>query len=325
MARVADELPEGPRVKVLDRFFDEFQTMGRLVVVDSLAQLIDRRKGDRLLAKALKSDDAAVVGTAANVAVTLRPAGIEETLMKAYRRLYAQREFEAVQSVFDALGRLEYVGAKEILDRHTDDNHPGIKFAATDAIRLIEAAEERVLRERNSSLGHLPQRAGFAPPPAEQRAGDSSDLRIVRLPQFRGGTLYTNRGEIEVEFFGREAPQTVKNFTQLAGRKFYDGLSFHRVVPDFVVQGGDPRGDGWGGPGYTIPCEINGRPFEAGTLGMALSGQDTGGSQFFITHSPQPHLDGQYTAFGRVVKGQEVVDSLGEGDRILKVKLHRVN
>jgi cyclophilin family peptidyl-prolyl cis-trans isomerase len=95
------------------------------------------------------------------------------------------------------------------------------------------------------------------------------------------------------------------------------------VVPDFVVQGGDPRGDGWGGPGYTIRCEINPRPYGRGAVGMALAGKDTGGSQFFVTHGPQPHLDGGYTVFGQVREGMAVVDALTVGDRILAIELSR--
>jgi cyclophilin family peptidyl-prolyl cis-trans isomerase len=112
---------------------------------------------------------------------------------------------------------------------------------------------------------------------------------------------------------------TCLNFLQLAGQGFYDGLTFHRVVPDFVVQAGDPRGDGWGGPGYSIRDEPNLLPFEAGVLGMALSGPDTAGSQFFIALTPQPHLEGEYTAFGRVVKGQELLNLIVEGDQIVRI------
>ncbi len=109
---------------------------------------------------------------------------------------------------------------------------------------------------------------------------------------------------------------TCLNFLQLATQGFYDGLAFHRVVPDFVVQVGDPRGDGRGGPGYVMRDEINPLRYQRGAVGMALSGPDTGGSQFFITLSPQPHLDGGYTVFGRVVAGFETLDRIVQGDRI---------
>jgi cyclophilin family peptidyl-prolyl cis-trans isomerase len=111
----------------------------------------------------------------------------------------------------------------------------------------------------------------------------------------------------------------VANFAALARRKFYDGQLFHRVVPDFVAQGGDPRGDGWGGPGYTIRCELDAATYTRGTVGMALAGKDTGGSQFFVTHTAHPHLDGGYTVFGRLEAGFEALDALTVGDRIESV------
>jgi cyclophilin family peptidyl-prolyl cis-trans isomerase len=107
----------------------------------------------------------------------------------------------------------------------------------------------------------------------------------------------------------------------LTAKGFFNGLQIHRVVPNFVVQDGDPRGDGEGGPGYSIRDELNERPFLRGTVGMALSGKDTGGSQFFITHSPQPHLDAKYTVFGRVVNGMDVVDRIQQGDVVQRVRV----
>jgi cyclophilin family peptidyl-prolyl cis-trans isomerase len=135
-------------------------------------------------------------------------------------------------------------------------------------------------------------------------------------------TIETTGGPIAIELYPREAPFTVLNFIRLAAeRRFFDGLTFHRVVPNFVVQGGDPRGDGWGGPGYTIRSEFPQRVYSTGTIGMASAGKDTEGSQFFITHSPQPHLDGRYTVFGRVVTGQQAVDRLQVGDRMTAVRM----
>ncbi len=114
---------------------------------------------------------------------------------------------------------------------------------------------------------------------------------------------------------------TVDNFIRLVRSGFYNGLAFVRVVPNFVIQGGDPRGDQNGGPGYQIRDEINLRKYETGAVGMALSGKDTGGSQFFITHSPQPHLDGGYTVFGKVLEGMDVVNHIARGDRIEHVEI----
>ena len=133
--------------------------------------------------------------------------------------------------------------------------------------------------------------------------------------------IQTSRGNIQIELYPDKAPVTVANFLSLVQKNFYDNIYFHRVVPAFVIQVGDPRGDGWGGPGYSIPCEYNDIFYERGIVGMAHAGKDTGGSQFFITHLPQPHLNGRYTAFGRVTKGMEVVDDIMMFDKILHIEL----
>lgn len=124
---------------------------------------------------------------------------------------------------------------------------------------------------------------------------------------------------MEIELFVLDAPQTCDNFLRLARDGYFSGVAIHRVVPNFVVQDGDRRGDGEGGPGYSIRDEINEQPYLRGTVGMALEWADTGGSQWFVTHSPQPHLDGRYTVFGRVVAGMDVVDRLQQWDVIRKV------
>jgi peptidylprolyl isomerase len=122
---------------------------------------------------------------------------------------------------------------------------------------------------------------------------------------------------VVIEMDLQSAPQTVTTIAALAEEGAYDGVPFHRVVPNFVVQGGDVgRGDGWGGPGFMIRSEFTRIPYQRGTVGMASAGKDTEGSQFFITHSMQPHLDGRYTAFGRVVEGMDIVDRLVENDTI---------
>ncbi len=133
--------------------------------------------------------------------------------------------------------------------------------------------------------------------------------------------MATDKGDIVLELFAGEAPGTVANFTKLAESGFYNGLTFHRVIPNFVIQGGCPKGDGTGGPGYTIKCETDGNPHKhvRGSLSMAHAGKDTGGSQFFICHSPQPHLDGKHTVFGQVIEGIEVVDAVRAGDHMRTV------
>lgn len=133
--------------------------------------------------------------------------------------------------------------------------------------------------------------------------------------------VQTQKGKMVIELFEKDAPGTVKNFLDLTNKGFYNGLTFHRVIPDFMIQGGCPSGTGTGGPGYKIKCEINPNKHERGTLSMAHAGKDTGGSQFFICHSPQKHLDGVHTVFGKVVEGVDVVDKIAKGDKMEKVTL----
>ncbi len=134
--------------------------------------------------------------------------------------------------------------------------------------------------------------------------------------------LTTKKGTFTIDLLPDDAPLTVDNFIRLANSKYFDGLEVHRVVPNFVMQDGDPRGDGTGGPGWTIRCEVNMVPYGRGTVGMALAGKDTGGSQWFVTHSPQPHLDGGYTVFGQVSeRDMAVVDRIVQGDKILTVRI----
>ncbi|WP_010273956.1 peptidylprolyl isomerase [Paenibacillus senegalensis] len=130
--------------------------------------------------------------------------------------------------------------------------------------------------------------------------------------------------EIVIDLFDQDAPNTVANFEKLANSGFYDGLVFHRVIPGFVAQGGCPNGIGNGGPGYQIDCEINPNKHERGTLAMAHAGRNTGGSQFYICYNPQPHLDGQHTVFGQVVKGMDVVDTFKGREKMASVKVTEV-
>jgi peptidyl-prolyl cis-trans isomerase B (cyclophilin B) len=134
-------------------------------------------------------------------------------------------------------------------------------------------------------------------------------------------TMETNKGTIEVELYPQHAPKTVNNFVFLAEEGFYDNVKFHRVISNFMVQGGDPTGSGSGGPGYRFEDETRGNPLrhETGVISMANAGPNTNGSQFFITHSPQGHLDGKHTVFGKVVKGQDVVNAIRQGDVINSV------
>jgi cyclophilin family peptidyl-prolyl cis-trans isomerase/HEAT repeat protein len=171
----------------------------------------------------------------------------------------------------------------------------------------------RVAAASLAGLTGQPVRAPHVELPADARRPEAAPAGTTL-------TFRTNKGEFTVAL-DAEAPLTSGNLAALARQGYFRGITFHRVVPDFVAQAGDPRGDGEGGPGYSIRCEMTRRPYGRGVLGMALSGKDTGGSQFFFTHSPQPHLDGRYTAFGEVTRGMEVVDRLLEGDTIQEVEV----
>jgi len=132
--------------------------------------------------------------------------------------------------------------------------------------------------------------------------------------------METSKGKIHLDLFEKDAPETVKNFVTLSKKGFYDGLAFHRVIENFMIQGGCPHGTGTGGPGYTIKCEINTQKHTPGTLSMAHAGKDTGGSQFFITHTATPHLDGVHTVFGRTAD-MDVVNAITKGDSIVSIKI----
>lgn len=248
----------------------------------------------------LAGQDVARIAAAADVLATWKEPSWAPVLMEAYGRT---QEIELQQSLLEALGPLGNPAAIPLLE----------EVAQSQDTNLARAA-------RKSLVAFHP----VDPLPADQLPGSGPTAVKASLPdrvEEDTAVLTTERGVVRLHLLGQEAPGTVRNFVQLARQGYYDGLTFHRVVPDFVTQGGDPRGDGWGGPGYTIRCEINPVPYQRGTVGMALAGKDTGGSQFFICQSAQPHLDGRYTVWAQVEDGMDVVDRLQEGDKILKVEV----
>jgi cyclophilin family peptidyl-prolyl cis-trans isomerase/HEAT repeat protein len=224
-------------------------------------------------------------------------------LVAAYTGIAAGKEIEAK---VEALNALEpWLREKEV--------ESILRAALNDRQRNVRIAAARLLRKAGAT--DIP----VDPGPSESVTTKTTYNILAGSRNERTvAVLETTRGRIEIELFRQDAPLTVANFVALVKRSYFDGLSFMRVVPYFVIQGGDPRNDMEGGPGYTIRCEINMRPYEKGSVGMALSGKDTGGSQFFITLSPQPHLDGGYTCFGRVISGMRSVENMIAGDRIVK-------
>ncbi len=218
-------------------------------------------------------------------------------------------------------------------DRMADARLAGIgaltaraKAIATERSGIVAVLEEMARDDeylvRRRAVRAIAELDGETPPVGAIRGGKTVEVYrqiVQRTARPRRVDLVIERGTVGIELACPEAPLTCLNFLQLAGQGYYEGIAFHRVVPDFVVQAGDPRGDGWGGPGYAIRDEINLQRYQRGIVGMALSGSDTGGSQFFITLAPQPHLDGGYTIFGRVVSGDMVLDQIIQGDRILRI------
>jgi cyclophilin family peptidyl-prolyl cis-trans isomerase/HEAT repeat protein len=203
---------------------------------------------------------------------------------------------------------------------------PGLRDTAVMDILIAAALDPEFVIRRSAadiySEYFNEDRYAMAPPAKTRLSEQQIKAAIDKYKENPTATISTSKGDIEIELFFDVAPVTVLNFIELAGSGFYDGLSFHRVVPNFVVQGGDPRGDGWGGPDWYIRCEYSTEKYGRGTLGIATSGKDTGGSQFFITLSPQPHLDSRYTVFGEVLKGMEAVDLIVKGDVIQKITIH---
>jgi cyclophilin family peptidyl-prolyl cis-trans isomerase len=254
----------------------------------------------------LKAADAIVRATAATVLADLQTVQSAHALVAAYEAAKADTPYVARAAILAALSRLDRQSSRSLLVDALGDRDW--------AVRVRAAA---LLREQGATVALDRMR----PATAGKSVDDPDWQRIVAAPYAPRAYLETTSGTIELELAIADAPLTTQNFVALARKGFFDGLRIHRVVPDFVVQAGDPRGDGEGGPGYTIRDEINQRPYLRGTLGMALDWEDTGGSQFFITHSPQPHLDARYTVFGRVVTGMNVVDGLTQTDVIERVRI----
>lgn len=227
------------------------------------------------------------------------PARVQAAMQASHTLLTAADDLEGLQAwtaAAAALGSDELVQRIRALALH---RNPAVRGKAREVLGTLD--EE------------LPE--GEVPGPANPIAPDELDA----LPVRGRVTLETSRGPVVIELATSAAPTTSARFLGLARQDYYDGLTFHRVVAAFVAQGGDPRGDGYGGPGWAQRCEDNRLTYERGTVGMALAGRDTGGSQFFIAHGAQPHLNGRYTVFGRVVEGMEFVDRLQEGDIIRDV------
>ncbi|HYK19302.1 MAG TPA: peptidylprolyl isomerase, partial [Pyrinomonadaceae bacterium] len=256
----------------------------------------------------LNESDVIVRSTAADLLGDLPPSE-ENThaLAAAWPQAANDPLNDAALSILDTLGKQKTAEANELIKAALKSNDHLIRRRAVALLKTNGAgdfsAQIGTVQTRNTDADYKR---------ALGRAGRSTQALVT-----------TSKGSFTIELLPELAPLTVDNFVQLAQRGYFRNITVHRVVPNFVIQDGDPRGDGNGGPGYQIRCEINQALYERATVGMALSGKDTGGSQWFVTHSPQPHLDGGYTVFGRVVAGMDVVDRIVRGDIIQSVSIRQ--
>jgi len=293
----------------------------------------------------LRDDDGRVRAAATEALAGLADsASVSESARRRLRSVLLDPDFVTRATALSALAKgasIEDLAAA--LRSHTIAS----RDADLDARLAFWTLADSVLRSHGSTLPDSVSRALSAIPRPAEPLERSRAASIARFAAWRDSTsepredawylararealapsspiarIDTERGTIELVLFAAEAPVTAHNFVSLAKRGYFDGQQFHRVVPNFVIQAGDPRGDGNGGPGYAIRDELNSHRYVRGTLGMALSGPNTGGSQFFVTHAPQPHLDGGYTVFGQLRSGGEVLDRIVQGDRIVRITIH---
>ncbi|MBV9215873.1 MAG: peptidylprolyl isomerase [Acidobacteria bacterium] len=260
------------------------------------------------------SDDNVEALKSAFSAAFIKDKVYDDALLSIMGALHKVDKRGSVGSLLTALDHPDYLVRKQALELLDD---PELK---KDLPGLAASLENARSKHKDQVLPYSP---AFGTLLGQVLNSDADYLRALSRKNGAVRALVTtDKGSFTIEFAPEQAPLTVDNYIKLARKKYFDGVTIHRVVPNFVVQDGDPRGDGNGGPGYSIRCEINMLPFDRGAVGMALSGKDTGGSQWFVDHSPQLHLDGGYTVFGHIdEEGMKIVDQLVRGDRILSVKI----
>jgi cyclophilin family peptidyl-prolyl cis-trans isomerase len=274
-------------------------------VFEAIAKLHPPEAGQLMLDQ-LASTDPFIRAGAADAIAQLKPPNAVAALTDAYRRGQADDTYVARAAALAAAAAYGADPATPLLTSALADKDWAVRLRAAQFLKQFNPASDATLRIRPAPIR--------SPEPYEA-------ARLINPPYSTQAYIETDRGTIQIEMAMFDAPETVDNFVTLARKGFFDNVVIHRVVSDFVVQAGDPRADGNGGPGYAIRDELNERPYLRGTVGMALDWADTGGSQFFITHSPQPHLDAKYTVFGRVISGMDVVDRIEQGDVIRRVRI----
>jgi cyclophilin family peptidyl-prolyl cis-trans isomerase/HEAT repeat protein len=279
-------------------------------VVPAVLNALVALKADRAeatLLERLTADDVVVRQTAASGLARLKAVRSVDALVQAYDLADKDPTYVARAAILAAVAELDRAAARPLIERALEDRDWAMRVRAAALLETIDPGTDVASRIRPAPAAVVPE---------------LNELTPMISPAFTPiAYIDTTKGMIQIELAVLDAPRTVANLISLARRNFLGATPFHRIVPNFVVQDGDPRGDGEGGPGYTIRDEINQRPYLRGTVGMALDWEDTGGSQFFITHSPQPHLDARYTVFGQVVQGMDVVDRLQQWDQVRSVRV----
>jgi len=307
---LANALGTLPADRSVPRLTVMLQDQDQRVVTAVLSALASAKApgADRLLIDRLKANDVVVRGAAASALGEMKAPSAVQPLIDAYHSGNADREYGGRASALGALAKIDAAAARPVLLEALNDRDWAVRVRAAELLRPAGASNQAAAEQ-------------VARPAAASRAEGAAFQAVVAPRYSPHAYIETDKGTIEVELAVLDAPLTVDNFMTLARKGFFANVPFHRIVPDFVVQGGDPRGDGEGGPGYSIRDELNERPYLRGAVGMALDWKDTGGSQFFITLSPQPHLDARYTVFGHVVSGMDVVDRLVPWDVIRSVRI----
>jgi cyclophilin family peptidyl-prolyl cis-trans isomerase/HEAT repeat protein len=261
---------------------------------------------EKTLVEHLDDPDVVVRMTASQLLGELKADRHAAALSRAYRTWSADTTYVARAAALGALVAASRAQAIPVLKEALADREWAVRLRALELLRGIDGSVSPAV---------------IRPAPAQPPPVPYASTELISPPFSPHLYIETAKGTVEIELAVNDAPLTSQQLIALARRQFFTGLPFHRVVPNFVAQGGDPRGDGEGGPGFTLRDELTPRPYLRGTVGIALDWKDTGGSQFFITHSPQPHLDGRYPVVGQVVAGMEVVDRLQQWDVIQRVRV----
>ncbi len=299
VGKLASDGKRADALKLAKLLFDRGPHAVRTGVLDGIGTS-KSPEAQGLLLKGLATDDLTVRGTAVYLLKGLGEPRLLDPLVKAYKASGTRIFNEVREYLVEAMGKIGKP-AEPHLRAALGDPAPSVRARAASELKRI-----------------LGREVPYKKPP--KTSSKSVVDPFATLPDRPEVVLVTSKGNIRLQLYPKSAPIHVRNFLGLVARGFYDGLTWHRVVSAFVIQGGDPRGDGWGDPGYNIRDEINPHTYRSGTLGMPKAGKDTGGCQLFITHLPTPHLDGRYTVFGQVICGMGAVDRIEVGDTILRVR-----